>query len=453
MLTWQDYQEAPDKIEFIRRAINQFRNSPEYLTAIDADLYERQQNTTINRFVKWFYSASGRRVADTTSSNNHIASNFFHILNRDRCTYSLGNGVTFAGDRDGKTDTKGKLGKDFDTVLYRAAFDALEQGTSFLFWNYDSVYEFRFTEFCPLVDEETGALRGGIRFWSLDWAKKPVQVRMYTEDGITKYRTREGSVGLDLVETEPLKPYKVKIAKSEADGEEIIGGSNYPSLPIVPLYGNRKKQSTLIGLKEGIDAYDLINSGFANDLEDCAEAYWIISDAMAMQPDDIQRFREQLKFFHMAVADSETPVTPYTQPIPTEARMKFLESIRLQLYRDFSVLDVSTISATAKTATEIEAAYQPMDAEADDFEYQIIDAVRKLLALQGIDDVPTFKRNRVVNQSEQTQMVMLAAQYLDAETILRKVPFVDVDEIPGILARTDAEDLARFETPEVSEIG
>ena len=442
MLTWQDYLEAPDKIEFIKKAINQYRSSAEYQIAVEADQYEKQRNVTINRFVHWFYKASGQPVPDTTASNNHIASNFFHILNRDRCTYSLGFGVSFAKDRDGGTNTKEKLGNDFDTTLYNAAFDALEHGVSYLFWNFDRVYEFRMTEFCPLFDEETGALKAGIRFWSIDWDQKPVQVRLYTEDGITKLRTRDGSKGLDLAGVEEQKPYKLKVAASPADGEVIIGGSNYSALPIVPLYGSSRKQSTLVGLKESIDAYDLICSGFANDLEDCAEAYWIISDAMGMQPKDIQRFREQLKFFHVGIADSETPVTPYTQPIPTDARMRFLETIRVQMYRDFSVLDVTTISAAAKTATEIDAAYQPMDAEADNFEYQIITAVRQLLALQGIDDVPQFKRNRVNNQLEQTQMVMMAANYLDPETVLRKLSFINVDEIESILARntqTDAE--------------
>ena len=238
------------------------------------------------------------------------------------------------------------------------------------------------------------------------------------------------------------------VAQNQADGEYIVGTSNYSSLPIVPLYGSRRKQSTLIGLKEQIDAYDLINSGFADDLQDCAEIYWIINDAMGMQPKDIQRFREQLKFFHMAAADSETPVTPYTQPIPTEARMKFLENIRMQMYRDFSVIDVTTISAAARTATEIEAAYQPMDAEADDFEYQVITAVRQLLALQGIDDVPQFKRNRISNQTEQTQMIMTAAQYLDEETILRKLPFVSVDEVDGIMERNLDANAGRFNLKE-----
>lgn len=450
MKTWQDYLEATDKIGFIVTTINDYRASPVYRVALEADEYEKQRNTMINNFVRWCYNALGQRVADTTASNNHIASNFFHRLNTQRCAYSLGNGVTFSGDEDGKI--KAGLGKDFDTVLYHAAFDALEHGVSYLFWNVDRVHEFKATEFCPLVDEETGALMAGIRFWSLDWGRKPVNVVLYTEEGITKYKTRPGSRGLDLIEYQPLRPYRYKVAHSEADGDVIVGESNYSSLPIVPMFGSKHKQSTLIGMKERIDAYDLINSGFANDLQDCAEIYWIVNDAMGTSPKDMQRFLDQIKFFHMAAVDSETPVTPYTQSIPTEARTKFLDSIQAQIYRDFGALDVSDISAAPKTATEINAAYQPMDEEADDFEYQIIIAVQQLLALQGIDSVPLFGRNRNSNQLEQTQMVMMAAQYLSDEVILRKLPFITVDEVEDILRSQASNDRAQF-TVKDEELG
>lgn len=465
MKTWQDFLAAPDRVDFIRQAINDYRMSDDYKIALDADLYEKQQNSTINQFMKWIYTATGARVIDTTASNNHIASNFFHRLNTARCTYSLGNGVTFSDTRqDQRTDgsavtvdvTKEKLGKDFDTVLYNAAYDALIHKVSYLFWNVDRVHEFKMTEFCPLLDEETGALMGGIRFWSLDWDNKPVKAVLFEPDGFTKYRTKPGSRGLDLAEIEGKKAYRQQVAQNAADGEFVVGESNYSALPIVPLYGSKHKQSTLIGLKQQIDAYDLINSGFANDLMDCAEIYWMISDAMGTQPKDIQKFRDQIKFLHMAVVDSETPVKPYTQEIPTEARTKFLETIQSQIYRDFGVLDVHTVEAGA-TNDHIDAGYQPMDEEADDFEYQIIEAVQQLLALQGIDDVPQFKRNRISNQSELTQMIMSAAQYLDGDTVRSKLPFITVDELPRIAAALEKESGGRIreaqedETPEEQE--
>ena len=62
-----------------------------------------------------------------------------------------------------------------------------------------------------------------------------------------------------------------------------------------------------------------------------------------------------------------------------------------------------------------------------------------LLALQGIEDTPIFTRNRVSNIKEQVEVVAMEAEWLDEETILRKLPNVTPDEGAEILARKDAE--------------
>ena len=49
---------------------------------------------------------------------------------------------------------------------------------------------------------------------------------------------------------------------------EVVGEENYSALPIVPLWGSRLKQSTLVGNRQAIDSYDLVYSGFADDLRD-----------------------------------------------------------------------------------------------------------------------------------------------------------------------------------------
>ena len=67
-----------------------------------------------------------------------------------------------------------------------------------------------------------------------------------------------------------------------------------------------------------------------------------------------------------------------------------------------------------------------------------------MLELAGIDDEPLFKRSQVVNQLEETEMVLSAAEWLDEETVLRKLPFVTVDEVDEILARRAEADMARY---------
>ena len=169
-----------------------------------------------------------------------------------------------------------------------------------------------------------------------------------------------------------------------------------------------------------------------------------------MNDADLAKFREKLLYRHIAQVSNadENDIQPYTQEIPFEARSAYLDRIRAGIYEDFGALDVSTISAAAKTATEINAAYQPLDENADDFEYQIIDCVTAILGLLGVtgdDAIPLFKRNRIANQLEQTTMVLSAANYLDDEAVLNKLPWITSDEAAEILARKDAEDMARMQ--------
>lgn len=459
-MTYQDYLEdgQRDVKTFVATAIKRHLSSSDYKTAVSADNYDRQMNDTIYNYVRTIFTSTGAEVQDFTAANNRIASNFFHRLNTQRVMYSLGNGVSFSQHKETRRGadgievtvdvTKDTLGDDFDTALKSVAYDALIHGVAFGYWDYDRLYVFPLTEFVPLWDEETGALRAGIRFWQLD-PQKPMTAVFYEEDGFTKFRGRRHGGIMDFDEIQPKTGYKQRVVVSEADGAQVVGFENYGVLPIVPMWGSRLKQSTLIGMQRSIDSYDLIRSGFANDLTDCAQIYWILSNCGGMTEPELARFRDRLKVQHIAVADTDnSDVTPYTQEIPFQARQTYLEGIKAGIYEDFGGLDVHTIAAGA-TNDHIDAAYQPLDENADDFEYQIIQFVRQVLALIGIDDTPVFKRNRISNQMEQVNMVMMEAQYLDDETVLQKLPNISVDEVPTILARRTLNNAARFTLEEL----
>jgi hypothetical protein len=449
--TFQDFQaHESDRAKWIGQAIAQYMKSDEYKIAQEADLYEKQQNTRIKEYVKKVYDITGVASVDITNPNIQIASNFFHRLNTQRASYSLGNGVSFAGKtttEDGgkrkvSDKTKERLGNSFDDILYRVGFKALEHGVCYCLYNDGEYYIFPMLEFLPFMDEMTGKIRAGARFWSLDWKRMPVIVDLYEEDGYSRYKTPEGKRGLGRLELVQEKTaYKQIILTSEADGEEVVKEENYTTLPIAVMYGNKNRQSTLVGMKANIDAYDLIQSGYANDLAECAQMYWIIDNAAGMNDDDIKRLRDRMLLQHMVVADElNSSIKPYAQDIPYNSREACLSRIRDTIYSDFGALDVKSIGAGANiTATEIRAAYQTVDEEADDFEFQANEFIQQILKLIGIEDYPTFDRNKVSNAMEETQMVMLAAEYLDSATVLKKLPFVSVDEVDAILESKDQE--------------
>ena len=448
MLTYQDFMQAGDddaaRAAMLRAAIEQHVGSHDYRIAKDADLYDRQMNKTINEYVQTIFNLTGSKLVDFTASNNKIASNFFRRLNTQRNMYSLGKGVSFVdASESGPDSTKEMLGPHFDHDLQTAAYYALIHGVSFGFWNVDRLYVFPLTEFAPMWDETDGTLRAGIRFWRLD-PTRPMQAVLYEEDGYTRF-VSDGDDNRFTV-AEEKRPYIEQVAYTPADGvEQVIAGENYSALPVVPLWGSRLHQSTLVGMRQAIDSYDLIRSGFANDLQDCAQIYWLLSNAGGMSDDDLERFRDRLKLHHIATVDSDEgqQVTPYVQEIPYQARKQYLDDIRSEIYEDFGALDVHTVAAGA-TNDHIDAAYQPMDENASDFEYQVGEFVQQVLALMGVEDTPIFKRSRISNQKEQVDMVVAESEWLDRETILRKLPNIDPSEVEAILERLDKEEEDRI---------
>jgi hypothetical protein len=292
-----------------------------------------------------------------------------------------------------------------------------------------------------------------VRFWQVN-DKQPLNMWLYTVDGIMRFTRKNGDKEATALDTE-FKPYVGIVTKTQADGEQLTGGENYPTLPIVPLCGSELKQSTLVGMREGIDAYDLIRSGLANDLTESAFIYWLVNNASGMTDKDKAELLQELRTKHMGVTESDgngngTSITPYTQDVPHEARTAYLDRIKAGLYEDFGGLDVHTIAA-GSTNDHIDAAYQPLDENADDFEYQVIEFVQGLGGLQGIEEAdatPIFKRNRISNQLEQTQMVLAAGTYLDDETVIRHLPFISVDEVEEILKRKANADVERYRAME-----
>ena len=447
MPTYQDWesiaQGGKGAIErFVYSCISAHKGTDEYKTAVTADLYDHQKNVTINEYVRTVYTLGGTESTDFTASNNRLCSNFFNRLNTQRCLYSLGNGVTFIDtDESGKDTTKEKLGPRFDHDIKEAAYYALIHGRSYLFWDMDRLHVFKVTEFVPLLDELTGELRAGIRFWQLS-DRKPLHAVLYEEDGFTQYTSTDD--GLETIEEK--RAYITTYETIPYDGDmTVVEERNYTSLPIVTMYGSRLKQSTLIGMRPTIDAYDLVRSGFANDLVDCAEIYWIVQNAGGMDDSDLMRFRDRIKLNHIATVDNAegAGITPYSQEIPYVARKALLDELRSGIYEDFGALDVHTVAAGA-TNDHIDAAYQPLDENAADFESWVSEAIVKVLALIGIEDEPVFTRSRISNQLEQVQMVVQEAQWLDPETVLRKLPNVTPDETQAILERLDNETASRM---------
>ena len=453
MKTYQDLMELADReqdrMTFVLSAISEHKASQLYITAQIADEYDRKQNRTIMDYQKLLYTVTGQAVPDNYSANYKLTSGFFNRFTTQQVQFLLGNGITW-----GESSTAEKLGDDFDKEIQFAAKYALCAGVSFGFFNFDHLEVFKALEFVPLYDEENGALRAGIRFWQVD-AKKPLRATLYEEDGYTEYKWEDGKGEI----LKDKQKYILKLATTQVDGTEIYDGENYPSFPIVPLWANPHKQSELIGIREQIDAYDLIKSGFCNTIDEASFIYWTINNAGGMDDVDLAQFVERLKTVHAAqVEDTGATAIANSLEAPHEGREVLLDRIAKDMYADYMALNIDEIKGGANTATQIRAAYEPMNNKADQFEYCVDDFIKGILEVAGIDDAPTFTRSYLINVSEEVDTVLAAAEYLDAEYITNKILTLlgDADKAEEVLAKMEEVDYERApmieeEEPEVIE--
>ena len=446
MFTYEDLLEVTEEsglISFVLAAISDYKAGKMYKKAADGYDYFTGQNVTIREFQKLLYTVTGEVVPDNYSANYKFSNAFFKIFIIQQVAYLLGNGVTFNNE-----DTKEKLGGDrFDNQLFKLAIYSLWGIAGYGMYNYDKLEIFKATEFVPLFGEEDGALHAGIRWWQID-DSKPLRATLYEEDGYTDYIWRRNSrTHEDKGEVlHPKRPYIQTVATSEADGTEILDGKNYPGFPIIPLWGNPEHISELDGIREKIDGYDLLQSGLCNTIDDASLVYWTIQNAGGMDDVDLATFLQHMRTVKAAVMEDDgAHAEPHTLDVPYQSTMTALETLKDSLYRDAMALNTDHIAAGNITATAINAAYENLDLKCDLFEMCVSDFIDNLLKLAGIEDSPTFKRTKVTNMAEETQMVLSAAQYMDPNTILKHLPFLSPDEIETIMEEMKKEEAERFE--------
>lgn len=447
ILTFNDLVEIGeierDRMDFVLSAIREHKGSDLYKTAYDAELYYKHQNPTIMRYQKFVYDMYGRKVPDIWSPNNKIASNWYNFFTTQAVSYLLGNGVTFGK----KEATKDKLGKQFDKRVQDIATHAKNGGVGFGFWNLDHVEAFSLTEFVPLYDEDDGGLKAGVRFWQID-DQKPLRATLYELDGYTDYIKRKDE---DMEVFAEKRKYTQTKTSNAIEGDIILDGDNYPGFPIVPLW-NVNRQSDIVGNRGTLDAYDLMISSLINNVSDGEFIYWILKNCGGMDATDDAKFIEQLKFTHVAHADGDdgASVEAHNVSVEFDATSEALDRLTTQLYKDFMALNVEDVSAGNVTATQIVAAYEPINQKTDQFEYCVTEFIHGILALAGIEDEPTYTRSQMSNQSEMLEMVLQCAEYLDDEYVTTKILTLlgDADKAQEVLKRKDAEAADRYKQQE-----
>ena len=143
-------------------------------------------------------------------------------------------------------------------------------------------------------------------------------------------------------------------------------------------------------IRSKIDIIDIVQSGFANNIEDFSDAFWSIKDNIGGNEGYYQDLVSEITRTKVIVADG---AEMKQFQIPTEARSRFVEIIKDDLIRDGGVVDTKALTQGNLTATAIKAARANLETRVSKFEWQAYKCATEVLELyfrlQG-KEIPEF---------------------------------------------------------------
>lgn len=444
-ITWQDWEScAGDRGALLLRAIADYKISPDFCGALDASRYFAGDNVTVSRKTVLqarkieTRDADGRRHVRSAAADvvgNRIGSGFLFRFICQQNQFLLGNGCILPDEK-----IKAMLGSDFDHQLALLGEKALIHGVSWGFWNADHLEVLPAavdgeSGFFALLDELSGEARLGVQFFRIA-RDKPMYVRLFEAEGVTVLREEKSG----LIPVIPRRAY-VRTCRTDALGASCLGESNWPALPILPLLANSDGRSELTpAIRAKIDAYDNILSDFADNLDRANDVYWVLNnfggttDDIAEMLAEIQRIKAVCSLSDGT--GSSSTAEPHTIEVPYAARQAALTLLEKALYDDFMALDLNALTGGSLTNVAIRAACAGLNLKCDRYEWQAFRFVQSLLRLLGVDtDEIRFQRQTIGNDSEIVADIAAMRGDIDHRTALKLNPYVQPDEIEGILAK------------------
>lgn len=287
------------KIEEIDRLIKIDKNSKQKRIArIGQKYYDAEHDILSYRM--FYYNKENELVEDTTRSNIKISHPFFTELVDQEIQFLLGKFAIKAkkeADKILNEELEDRFNDDFKTEIANTTEGAVIKGWDFMYGylaednktrykNADSlgVIEVRANE----ADDNTDHL---IYYYidRVDEKRNPITKIEVWDNDYRYFYIKVGSGQIELDKNEKINPRPHKVYKK---GNELLYKPSKPGYGFIPFFrldNNKKRYSGLKPIKKIIDDYDLMNCGLSNNLQDVADALYVVKGFKGNNLDQLQQ--------------------------------------------------------------------------------------------------------------------------------------------------------------------
>lgn len=457
----------------IKELITQFNMSDIKKKMLEGERYFRNQNDILKKDLKTYTvfdqkTGNKKKIVNENKSDEHLPHGFYPKQVNQKKAYVCGKPITITynipvdGEKDETTKKAEKkitnmvwnvLGPNFEKLIKNRLKEASNKGRA---WLHPDYMEGKFVlkripseECIPIYDNETQTyLMGFIHFYTIqDLTKDKPEDRIYVEywdkQEVRYYiETKVGDTTIFLEDVTRPKPechWYREIYDNALNNLKRTEKHSWGRVPFIEIENNEEKTTDLEPIKPLIDAYDLIDSGFVNTIEDLKEIIWLINGYGA---EDLLALIENLKVNGVArTNDTAGKIDAKLLPIPYEARQALLKGLKELIYEFGRAVDTSNkdLIGQAPSGVSLEFLYTDLDMKADDSIggltsaiYEILWYVLQDLKMQGkipqeineFDFKIEFNKSRIFNETEKVN-TLSNDTVISTRTKLEKHPYVD----------------------------
>jgi len=427
-------------IKQINDIVSDYRATEKYRYAVYGEDYYKSRNTAIMNRKKLVYLPGIENVAENPFGSNHkLPSGHLKKIIDQKVQYLLGNGIKM-DDKELEILDSYFVSEDGNSgigeTLLDLGMEASKKSEAWLY-AYKENKKLKFiqipTEQITPVYDDKGKLTHVIR----DYEINGLAVRIVTDDKEhARYEKRRDPV-TDKMEY-MLADQSGHYTTYEEFSGQMIGEPeqhSFTTIPYICLKNSKDETSDLYRIKPLIDVYDIINSDFANNIDDMQEAFLTLK-GYSGDAKNLSEFMKELKNLKVLAVSEDGEAGIQQLQIPTEARTVFLDRLKNEIYEASMAVDLKNVAGGSNiTNVYIQAMLTDLDLKADQFEnevrkflYRFIDFVNKNDAKSITYDF-SFERSLIMNRMEAVEMLLKLTGILSQKTIRELLPYdIDQDE-------------------------
>lgn len=402
-----------------------------------AERYYRKKNDILKKGARGS-STDGNPMR---SADNRIPANFYNILVNQKASYLFTDPPVFdTGGKEANEAVQAALGDCFPKVCKDLCIMASNSTVAWLHYWKDEEGAFKYAvvdskQVVPVwTDDLEKDLCGILRMYDqTDGDGKKWNVYEYWDKECCcafRKRSRDAMDGL--------RPYDLRCAeRGQPDTDPDSWAHGFAEVPFIPFPNNAEGSNDLNDVKELIDAYDKVYSGFLNDLEDIQEVIFILA---GYEGEDLVEFLQRLKKYKTVKVESDEDVkgglSTLTIDIPVEAREKMLSMTRKSIFEQGMGIDPDPQNFGNSSGVALSYLYSLLELKAGLMETEfrpgfgrLVRAVCRYAGVEIGNIVQTWTRTSVRNETELASISQQSVGILSLKTVLSNHPWVtDVDQ-------------------------